>query len=1074
MKLLLRSIFVVILLQINIGVMRAAIDNLSIETTDADRLTKSAFVSGSYGNTNPVLYAASTGSWVKWKPLSGDLTVGGSYELFICSVTRQLLHQPWDLSAPVEIFVNGVSYTKYLNQKWGVVKNTAAEAAAVISGPANPSDNIADYIMVSLGTYIVSGDGTEYIKLTANGGGKYTMAYNTKFTTVPINLISTITVTNGTLETAFDSNTFFNTILPTSNSVTLALVANNPSTTITVGNQTGTGTLNVTIDTSNSMWESGIAIKTDYTGFPSQNYFLRIKSTPNYIINNENSFEYVESGTWGQSGLSGYYLTSRYSGTAGSTATWKPKKLAKGVYKLSFYNILRPSSSGETAAQLSISSNAGNNMDVKTINQNLQSGFIDLGEYYFEGTDAEYIRATKSGSSPQYLQVDAVKYEKETISEVQEVAFRIFVCSSTEIYQNLTLPTTGDYGTNISWDSDMPTILSATGILTRPTDTDKTVTLTATVTKNSDSYQRTFVFKVLKYFAIQSITLNQVVTDNTTAALVNSQLQITVSKSSALSPGFRVYAPIDKWDLNNYERVGIEIENTGTTALTLSCWVVSNGWGGIGAYGIDGSSSSSATITINPQEIGTQYIYIHSKYKDNLHKMIDPEMINYFDIRFNTNTAIQTKILVKRIFAEMDVTSGAYDKTGRLLIPQMVDQNPAAGKYVKQQLNEYAGTQVFHSLYLPTNWQSGQKYPVIVEYAPNIFYNAACYSTGKVEDVVNGYGISKGTDYIWISLPYVSIDGTYNETNGWGNTNNTIEYALKAIRSVCENYGGDPAGIFITGFSRGAIAAGYVGLRTDEIADTWIGFNACQHTDGDGWNGSDIDADKRIARLKGRSVFLLDNAGYPWATMVPAAGSALQSELSGIGAHSAANYLDNRLSTESLRTWVTTTYQNKPGTYKITGTVKNENGNPIPNVLVETGRTHFTFTDSNGYYELAGLIIGQRTVTFKNNGLLVGQTTLELTEKKVFNLTVSALTTGLQKKNEFINKWLYTTVIKNNLLVHSEEDILQIEIFNTSGMRELFFKKNIPSLNVTNLKTGIYVMNITLKDRIIVQRFIKE
>jgi hypothetical protein len=267
---------------------------------------------------------------------------------------------------------------------------------------------------------------------------------------------------------------------------------------------------------------------------------------------------------------------------------------------------------------------------------------------------------------------------------------------------------------------------------------------------------------------------------------------------------------------------------------------------------------------------------------------------------------------------------------------------------------------------------------------------------------VNGYGISKGTGYIWISLPFVSVNGIYNETNGWGDKDKTVEYALKTIRSVCDNYGGDPAGIFITGFSRGAIAAGYIGLRNDEIADAWLGFNACQHTDGDGWNGSDIDADIRIARLKGRSVFLLDNSTYPWATMVPAAGAPLQSELSGIGAHSAANYLDNRPSTENLRTWMAEVYQHKPGTFKITGNVRNDNDVPMANVLVETGATHFTYTDANGNYEFAGLTIGQRAVSFKNNGLLIGQTTVELTENKVFDLTVST-TSGFQK-NELNKK----------------------------------------------------------------------
>ena len=32
----------------------------------------------------------------------------------------------------------------------------------------------------------------------------------------------------------------------------------------------------------------------------------------------------------------------------------------------------------------------------------------------------------------------------------------------------------------------------------------------------------------------------------------------------------------------------------------------------------------------------------------------------------------------------------------------------------------------------------------------------------------------------------------------------------RAVRRVCENYGGDPSAILIAGFSRGAIATGYI------------------------------------------------------------------------------------------------------------------------------------------------------------------------------------------------------------------------------------------------------------------------
>jgi hypothetical protein len=72
------------------------------------------------------------------------------------------------------------------------------------------------------------------------------------------NLLSAITVTNGTLDSIFNSTTYINSLHPTVNSVSLALTANDPAAVITVGTQTGIGTMNLTVDNTNSMWESGI------------------------------------------------------------------------------------------------------------------------------------------------------------------------------------------------------------------------------------------------------------------------------------------------------------------------------------------------------------------------------------------------------------------------------------------------------------------------------------------------------------------------------------------------------------------------------------------------------------------------------------------------------------------------------------------------------------------------------------------------------------------------------------------------------------------------------------------------
>jgi hypothetical protein len=66
-----------------------------------------------------------------------------------------------------------------------------------------------------------------------------------------------------------------------------------------------------------------------------------------------------------------------------------------------------------------------------------------------------------------------------------------------------------------------------------------------------------------------------------------------------------------------------------------------------------------------------------------------------------------------------------------LITPVMTEEKPAPGKRVHQVAPEYKGTKVYHTLYLPTDWQKGKRYPVLVEYTGNKF--PACGSTGEVK-----------------------------------------------------------------------------------------------------------------------------------------------------------------------------------------------------------------------------------------------------------------------------------------------------------------------------------------------------
>jgi len=194
--------------------------------------------------------------------------------------------------------------------------------------------------------------------------------------------------------------------------------------------------------------------------------------------------------------------------------------------------------------------------------------------------------------------------------------------------------------------------------------------------------------------------------------------------------------------------------------------------------------------------------------------------------------------------------------------PMLVGTAPAAGKRVRLSLPDYAGTDVHHALYLPGDWQPGKQYPVLVEYAGNGPYSNRFgdVSTGKVEDCLLGYGISGGEGYLWLTLPCVSEDGQTNQRQWWGSVEKTVDYCKRVVPEICAEFGGDSDAIFLTGFSRGAIACNFIGLHDDEIATLWRGFICHSHYDGVkkwGYENSDrASAAGRLSRLAGRPQFI--------------------------------------------------------------------------------------------------------------------------------------------------------------------------------------------------------------------------
>ncbi len=213
-----------------------------------------------------------------------------------------------------------------------------------------------------------------------------------------------------------------------------------------------------------------------------------------------------------------------------------------------------------------------------------------------------------------------------------------------------------------------------------------------------------------------------------------------------------------------------------------------------------------------------------------------------------------------------------------LVLPLLSEGAPASGKRVKQTHPDWRDTKVYHVLFLPRDWKPGAKLPVIVEFAGNGPYRSwfGDVSTGQPEGSKMGLGISGGTGFIWVCLPYLNYIGSQNVTQWWGNTPQydarpTVEYCKKTVPWICKKYGGDPGRVILCGFSRGAIACNFIGLHDDSIAKLWRAFIPYSHYDGVnerwGYPGADRkSALVRLRRLESRPQFICHEGNGVTAT----------------------------------------------------------------------------------------------------------------------------------------------------------------------------------------------------------------
>ena len=354
--------------------------------------------------------------------------------------------------------------------------------------------------------------------------------------------------------------------------------------------------------------------------------------------------------------------------------------------------------------------------------------------------------------------------------------------------------------------------------------------------------------------------------------------------------------PNDGWNLRTKATVEATVKNSGTENVDAILWVASSdGWDAVGSK-----------ASLKPGESQKLSCDLRKTFPDGTPKL-DPNRIR--EIRVMLQRAKEGV----SVDVEGLVASGSTEPwtrpANRLDVPDMEIGKPAPGRRVRYQLDSYAETSIYSTLYLPPSWKTGNRYPVIFEYPGNIFFRAgSCWSTGRPEQCAMGYGITKGKGAIWVSLPFVDRQRGEIAESGFGSNAgaDTTAHALDAVEDICNNWGGDRKRLFICGFSRGSIACGYIGLSNDKIAKLWKGIIGCQHYDGSNWRQSNIkEAVQRAPRFQGRAIFQVDNSEEKYGPVQEATNPNVEWtwQKSGLGYHATTMFLDDRPLMKELRPW---------------------------------------------------------------------------------------------------------------------------------------------------------------------------
>jgi acetyl esterase/lipase len=374
-----------------------------------------------------------------------------------------------------------------------------------------------------------------------------------------------------------------------------------------------------------------------------------------------------------------------------------------------------------------------------------------------------------------------------------------------------------------------------------------------------------------------------------TLAVTDGKLGVS-SQEQTLERGLVLPLGPDGMDLSHSRFVEAEITNRGERPLLFTFWAMTGlGWGGVSSFS---TAPHPERETLGPGETRTIGIDLHARYSGAqvLTPAINPAKVRWLELVFEEARS-SISLEISRVSLRGAGPADLPDVSKRLEVPDAVSADPTPGKRVFRSLPAWKDTAVKHVLTLPSDWQPGKKYPVLVEYTGNQFYHKYCYSTGYTADGHMAYGLAAGGSFIVLNLPFVSEDGQREQIDGWGSVEKAIDYCFAALRDAQANFGADLRAVVYVGFSRGAYAANYLALHNDDIAGVWAGFltlrspgmkwraqNAGWRKVGNGW-------DERAARMKDR----------PWFHADPELGDEV---------HADVEFLEDRPSTLATRRWL--------------------------------------------------------------------------------------------------------------------------------------------------------------------------